>query len=223
MSLTTYKRTIGCVLSCLCLLTSVPTSAGPDANQCGLEYKVPLSTHFWTTLYDGYGSVTYDLEKGIVLSPKVSTSPWETHAALAFSNVSLLKNFRVTITATTEAQLRQNSTPNVWEVFWVLFNYVPTATGKATNYFILKPNGVELGIAYDNDLQTFLQTGPTTATALGVSNRIEIEKIDNRVVVYVNGVKVTDFTGAVIDAPGSIGLYSEDARVRITGYQVTPL
>ncbi len=201
-------------------INSVPTTPPPPPTTTGV---IPLSADRWTTVYNGYGSVSYDAQYGIVLSPKASTAPSETHAALTLANNLQLRNFRMSITATTERQLRLNSPPNPWEVFWIFFNYTPTSAGKNTNYFLLKPNGVELGKAFDGVGQTFLHTGPASASAIGASNRYDIEKIGNRITVSINGVKVTDFTGALYDVPGSIGLYSEDARVRITNVQVTPL
>ena len=58
---------------------------------------------------------------------------------------------------------------------------------------------------------------------MGASNKFDIEKIGNHVTVFINGEKVTDYTGAVFDVAGSIGLYTEDARVRVTNVQFTPL
>jgi len=123
----------------------------------------------------------------------------------------------------TEQQLRQNTAPNPWEVFWLFFNYNPTKNGKTTNYFLLKPNGVELGTAKNAVGQTFLQTGAAPAPAVGLANKIEIEKIGTRVRVWINGVLATDKTGGIVDVAGSIGLYSEDALVRVTNVQVTKL
>lgn len=185
-------------------------------------YAIPLTSNDWTTMYDGFGSVTYSTG-GIVMYPMSATSPSETHAALTLANISRLQNFRLKITAITEMQLRQNSPPNPWEVFWVLFNYNSTATGKNTNYFILKTDGVELGTATDSIGQTFLQTAPATISAVGQLNTFQIEKIDSSVTVSVNGTKVIDYTGAVFDTPGSIGLYTEDAGVKVTAVSVTPL
>lgn len=185
--------------------------------------STPLTAAYWTTVYDGYGSVTYDAAKGIVMAPQTSTTYDETHAALVLGKNATAKNFRLSVTGITEQQLRQNSSPNAWETLWIFFNYNPKGDGKDTNYFALKPNGVELGTAYQDLGQTFLYTGPTNATAVGVSNKFDIEKIGNHVTVSINGHVVTDFTGALVDVPGSIGLYSEDARVRITNVQFTPL
>lgn len=198
-------------------INSVPTAS---TDTTGI---IPLASGYWTTIYDGYGSVTYDPTNGIVLKPKAATSPTETHAALALANNLTPRNFRLSITATVEQQLRLNSPPNPWETFWIFFNYNQTSGGKKTNYFLLKPNGVELGTAYDAVGQTFLQTGSASATAIGASNTYDIEKVGNHVTVSINGQKVTDYTGAVYDVPGSIGLYSEDAQVRVTRLQVIPL
>lgn len=190
-------------------------SARPKPGGSKLQ-AVSLGADAWTTAYDGYGSVTYSTRYGITLEPQAATDPSITHAALTLANLPLTKNFRLSVTANTTNQLRLGSPPNFWEVFWLFFNYNSTDTGKSTNYFLLKPTGAELGTAFEGISQTFLQTGPSTATAIGVSNKFDVEKIDNHVTVSINGQKVIDFTGAVVDVPGSIGLYTEDARVQIT-------
>lgn len=185
-------------------------------------YTVPLTSNYWTTVYDGFGSVTYS-RGGILMYPMSATTPAESHAALTLANIGKLQNFRLTITAITEMQLRQNSPPNPWEVFWIFFNYNPAPDGKTTNYFVLKTNGVELGTASGSASQSFLQTAATTIPAVGQTNTFEVTKVDSHVTVSVNGIKVTDFTGAVFDMPGSIGLYTEDAGVKVTAVSVVPL
>lgn len=200
-----------------------PAPAPTPSSTVGVTTVVPTTSTAWTTVYNGYGAVAYDATAGIMMAPQVSTQPSETHAALTLANLPKMRNFRATITAKTEQQLRQNSAANAWEVLWLFFNYNPTTAGKDTNYFMLKPNGVELGTATQNIGQTFLQTGPATASALGVYNKFEIEKIDKRVRVWINGVLSVDYTGSIVDVAGSLGLYTEDARVRITNVQVTPL
>lgn len=185
--------------------------------------KVSTAASAWTTQYNGYGSVTYDQTAGIVLSPQVSTQPSETHAALTLANLPAMRNFRASMVVTTEQQLRVNSAPNPWEVFWLFFNYNSTRYGKNTNYFLLKPNGVELGVATDQVGQQFLQTGPAPAPAIALANKFDIEKIDGRVRIWINGALAVDQANGVLDVAGSIGLYSEDARVRVTDVQVTAL
>lgn len=199
--------------------TSTTSSSGTDST----VQTVPTTSGYWTTQYNGYGSVTYDATAGVGLNPKAPTIPSETHAALTLANNLQLRNFHLTITAITDKQIRLNSAPNSWETFWIFFNYLPTASGKSTNYFILKPNGVELGTAMDANGQTFLYTGPSNAQAIGMFNTYDIEKVGNHVTVSINGRQVANYTGAVLDVAGSIGLYSEDANVRVTKVQVTPL
>ena len=134
-----------------------------------------------------------------------------------------MRNFRASMTVTTEQQLRANTAPNAWEVFWLFFNYNPTATGKDTNYFMLKPNGVELGTATHQIAQTFLQTGPAPAPAFGLAYRLDIEKIGTRVRIWINDILAVDQAGGVLDIEGSIGLYTEDSRARISQVQVMKL
>lgn len=201
-------------------------STAPSTSSTGTTapmQSIPMTSGYWTTVYNGYGAVSYDATNGIVLAPKASASPSETHSALTLANNMQYRNFKMSITATTLQQLRTGSTPNPWEAFWIFFNYNPTNTGKSTNYFLLKPNGVELGTAVDAIGQTFLYTGGTNAIAIGSPNQYDIEKIGNHVTVSINGVKVTDFTGAIQDVPGSLGLYAEDSKVHIHSVQVTPL
>lgn len=205
--------------------TSTTSGAGTisSVDAGSAAQTVPTTSGYWTTQYNGYGTVTYDATKGIGLNPKAPTKASETHAALTLANNLQLRNFHLTVTATTDKQTRLNSAPNPWETFWIFFNYLPTASGKSTNYFLLKPNGVELGTAVDANGQNFLYTGAANAQAIGASNTYDIEKVGNHVTVSINGRKVTDYTGAVIDVAGSIGLYSEDSNVRVTKVQLTPL
>ena len=98
-----------------------------------------ISSRDWSTAYDGYGEVVYNGEKGVLMQPKTSTTSSETHAALVLTNLSNFTSFKLTCMANTIKQLRENSPPNAWEVFWLFFNYVPTSENeKNTNYFILK-------------------------------------------------------------------------------------
>ncbi len=209
-----------CVTAPLPVPTPTPTPTPAPAPTPSAS-TIPLSAASWVTEYDGYGSVTYDATNGIYLSPMASTQPSETHAALTLAAIAPMKDFHLVITASTDQQLRTGSTPNTWETFWIFFNYQPTATGKNTNYFTLKTNGVELGTATDLLGQTFLDTGSSTATAVGASNTFDIVKVGTHVKVMINGATVVDYTGALFDVAGSIGLYTEDARVHVTSVSVS--
>jgi Cys-rich repeat protein len=204
-----------CVASTTATTTTTTTTSTLPA--------ISLAASFWSTVFDGYGFIIYDAVNGIQMAPKASTQPSETHATLTLAQIPALKDFHLTATATTQKQLRTGSTPNTWETFWIFFNYQPTQSGKNTNYFVLKTNGVELGTATDVIGQQFLATGGTTAKAVGVANDFDIVKIGNHVTVKINGQTAVDYTGALFDVAGSIGLYSEDAQVLITSVRVTAL
>ncbi len=184
----------------------------------------------WTVLYEGFGNVELDEATGFLLEPKTATEPDETHAALILSNFDKedcpLQDFRLTVTAVTEAQLR--ATPNPWEVFWIFFNYQGDIDDKFTNYFILKTNGIELGRAFATEGQTFLETTEEPQLVVGNPNTYVLEKRGGKLDVWIDEVLVmsyesTDFPDALYDYPGLIGLYSEDARVRILSVLVESL
>src|SRR5436853_5434791 len=77
----------------------------------------------------------------LVLSPKVSTRPGETHAALALSNTSFSGDFTFRGRVQTVKQLRTGSPPNPWECVWIVWNY----QGDRFYYLSLKTNGWEIG------------------------------------------------------------------------------
>ncbi|EKD42505.1 MAG: hypothetical protein ACD_73C00132G0003, partial [uncultured bacterium] len=178
--------------------------------------------------YDGYGTVSFDAVNGIILQPKAATTPGETHAALALSKLTLqspMTNFKVTVRVTTEQQLR-TPTPNPWECFWIFFNYTIGPNGKKiTNYFTLKTNGIELGTAYDEVGQTFLVTNSTPTLKIGVANEIILTKLDQQLQITIDGKVALTYDGTTMPTPlintaGSIGLYTEDAKVRINAMSI---
>jgi hypothetical protein len=209
-------------------LTPSPTpSPTPTAST-----KIPLTSANWTTQYDGYGFVTYDTAtSSVVFAPKAATQPDETHAILLTSNkymASPIKDFRVTITLKNEAQLR-TPTPNAWECFWLFFNFNQTATTNAhTNYLVFKPNGVELGHAYGDIGQDYLYTKSSPQTPIGQTYTMVVEKRGGKLTAYLNGALVLSYDSAsaalpLYDDPGTIALYTEDARVRVYSVDVQPL
>lgn len=174
----------------------------------------------WNVIWEGYGSVTFS--DGIILEPAVSTSVNETHAALVLYQPWIndpVSDFSVTITYTLDEQLRIG-TPNPWETFWLFFNtvYDEGTNDVTTNYFILKPNGVELGIAYPDSVQEFLYTDDEPTLAEGESATVSITKSGQQLSVTIDGTLAFTYNGdteeiPLLDTPGTIGLYTEDARV----------
>ncbi|HEY5899286.1 MAG TPA: family 16 glycoside hydrolase [Burkholderiales bacterium] len=146
------------------------------------------------------------------LCPQVSTSPYETHAALvvsqgSFTDVSFSAGFE------TIQQLRTGSAPNAWESAWAIFDYTDN---QHFYYVAFKPNGWELGKAdpaYPG-AQRFLATGSTPVSAIGTEHSFDIQQTGNVLKVWLDGALLTTFTDN--ENPylsGKIGFYTEDAKV----------
>ncbi len=199
-------------------------SPSPDPSPTeSTDCTITLQTDSWEVLYDGYGEVILDEENGFLLEPEAVSDPNETKAALVTSINPAgcdFQDFRLTVVVTTEEQLR-TPTPNGWEVFWIFFNYQPEENlEKTTNYFIYKPNGIELGRAFDSIGQYFLFTDSEPTLTIGESNEFVLEKVGGNLTVWIDGTQVLNYSSttlpdALYDQPGSIGLYTEDARVVI--------
>ncbi|GAC1610355.1 MAG: hypothetical protein NVS3B26_16660 [Mycobacteriales bacterium] len=155
---------------------------------------------------DGAGAVT--------LAPATSTSPGETHAALARS-VASYGDVDVTTTMTTQTQLRTGSPANAWEVGWLLWHY---ADNSHFYYVSLKPTGLELGKedpAYPGAQRFLVTTG--TAYPIGSSHTVRVVQVSNAVTVYVDGAVAASFQD--VERPytsGNLGLYDEDSVANFT-------
>ena len=165
----------------------------------------------WTSVFHGYGRVT-GTDREVVLEPATAASAETTHGALVRTTASHHDpDFGITVR--TEKQLRAG-TPNPWEVGWVLWNY------RDNDHFYavaLKPNGWEVSKqdpAYPGN-QRFIATGEDRTFPIGRQYRVEVSHGGSGTTVAVDGRDLVTFTDA--DSPyrsGSIGLYTEDARVR---------
>jgi hypothetical protein len=190
-------------------------------------WKIPMTTKYWQTLYNGFGKVTYNSLLGIHLEPMASISPFETHAALVLSKSELPPRFRLEVQVTNERSLRENSPPNPWETFWLMFNYKGTASQKTTNYFAFKPNGIELGAAYDSVGQDFIYTADFPLMVWGVRNTLVITRDLNNLTVDVNGARVLvmPLTASqwLLQEKGFIGLYTEDAASQVHNVKLTTI
>jgi hypothetical protein len=153
------------------------------------------------------------------LESRAPVSPDETHSALVTSTSSWGDQTFSFVTTTLE-QLRIGSPPNPWEVAWVMFRFRDL---ENYYYFILKPNGYELGKKQGSDEQIFLATGTWPQLALGKRTRIQIQAQGARIRVFVGGTKIIDFTDPSPLDSGVVGLYEEDARVRFESVTIAPL
>jgi hypothetical protein len=157
------------------------------------------------------------------------SAPGTTAAALVTSKFTC-KDFIIEITAKTLSQLRQPN-PNPFEVFWIFFNYVIAPNGKKeANYFILKPNGVEIGTAKDELGQIFLSTENNPKLVLGMDTRYKLIKRGQKLSVHINNNHVKDFDYSnnipgkqLYNHNGKIGLYCEDAQVVVSTFNCIPI
>lgn len=173
----------------------------------------------WRVVFDGHGSVRPD-DGAVVLEPRSAASADVTHGGLVVTTQAYPAGTDLAITARTEEQLRQGE-PNPWEVAWVLWNYEDPEHFYAV---VLKPNGWEVSKqdpAYRGN-QRFLASGTEPRFPIGPGYRVEVEQTDGVMAVSVDGeplVEVTDTERPYTE--GSVGLYTEDARVRFEGLQTT--
>jgi hypothetical protein len=151
----------------------------------------------------------------VSLSSTIPTSPAETHSAL-ITTKRAWRDQTISFTTTTLGQLRAGSAPNVWEVGWVMFRFRDL---ENYYYFIVKPNGFELGKKHGSDAQIFLATGETARLVVGRPHRVWVQVRGARIRAAVDGVEVVDFTDPhPLLSPGSVGLYEEDSHVRFDSF-----
>lgn len=178
----------------------------------------------WTQVYNGYGQILN--ENGVLsMAPKASTQPSETHAPLVMNSTSW-GDYSFTVRMNTVSQLRTGSTPNAWEVGWVLFRMQDAGHSY---YFVQKPNGIELGkYIPEAPYQYFLATAETPKLALGTWNTYKVILKGANIKILINGTQVINYTDpgpaggkGPLWLSGKIGLYNEDAHVHYDDVVVT--
>lgn len=169
----------------------------------------------WFVQFGGWGTVGIESNSKndwLHLSPKAAKSADITHSALATTH-SFKTPLQFQSKITTVKQLRIGSTPNPWEVAWVVWDYTDN---EHFYYFIPKPNGWELGKrdpSYDGG-QRFLATG-NKKFPIGKAYVVKVlQDSSNKISVWVNNKKITSFTDTENPyTSGKVGIYSEDAHV----------
>lgn len=189
---------------------------------CTSWKTIKLNKNNWEVAYDGYGEVKFD--EGLKLMPKSALEKDKTHAALVLTKEMIsAKKFAIRINYANEKQLRSPAA-NPWEVFWLFFNYKKgTKSDKNTNYFIFKPNGTELGTAWGQVEQSFLSSDETAKAKVGETYELKLFRINDNVQAYINGKSVMNYKdkeNKLINQDGQIGLYTEDAQVKIKKVEV---
>jgi hypothetical protein len=191
------------------------TSAGPSANVLFVDrFATPrLDAQKWRYWW---GSIDVR-NRGAVLASPSPRRLSETRSALITTSRSW-RDFSFSVAMQPLRQLRLNDPGNTWETGWVFFRFRDL---ENYYYFILKPNGWELGKKHGSDAQIFLATGTSPRLAIGSSARIRVTAVGPRIRVWVGGVQILDFTDPKPLRRGSVGLYEEDARVRFGPVTVT--
>jgi hypothetical protein len=193
----------------------------------------------WFNKYSGFGtSGTVTIGSSSLTSsdnntvfyekPKTSTGPNETHAALTLTT-QVYEDLEIYIKVKTKQQLRQNFTPNPWEVAWLMWRY---QDDWHHYYFILKPNGVELGKKQNEnqaEAQIFLYTTNEPRLKINEWNTWYLKMLGNHIEIWLKMADdswqrvVNYYDDDPIIGEGKIGLYTEDANVQFDDVYISPL
>ncbi|MGW2254706.1 calcium-binding protein [Kitasatospora sp. NPDC001660] len=172
----------------------------------------------WRSVFNGHGE-NAGLHNGLSLFPKPSRTAEETHAGLIVSTQQY-QDMDLQARMRTVAQLR-TPTPNPWEVPWLVWAY---SDPEHFYYIILKPNGWELGKrdpAYPGG-QRFLATD-SERFPVGRWSGVKVAQRGAHLEVSVDGKDLVAYEDQ--EHPylgGSIGAYTEDARVVFSDIAVEP-
>lgn len=171
----------------------------------------------WAVRYTGYGQVTCNGQR-VTLEPKSAENMDITYGGLVHT-AGTCRDADFAMTVNTEAQVR-NGKPNVWEVGWVLWNFQSDTRFYAV---ALKPNGWEIS-KQDPDYpgnQRFLTSGDSPQFPIGQDYRVTVTQNDNGMTVTADGEELA--TVVDTDNPyreGSVGLYTKDARVHFSDFDL---
>lgn len=196
----------------------------------------------WVCRFTGFGTVGIQKDSAtgsnfMFLSPKVSTSPSETHGA-AVTTMNSYENFDLTLDVRTIKQQRQNSMPNNWETAWLLWNSIDNFHHYG---FLLKVRGFQME-KKDNDQQNdaaeiYLVTQSSPSVKLNTWQKWHVrvtgtETGTPHIEIWIDGVKIVDYIDNQPNIPrnsmtmlkgGHIVLYTEDAAVGFDNVNIQPL
>ncbi len=193
----------------------------------------------WFNKYNGFGmsgtvNITSSTATGndnntvFYEKPKTSVRPNETHAALTLTTQTY-EDVEIHLKVKTNKQLRQNSTPNPWEVAWIIWRY---QDDWHHYYFIFKPNGIELGKKQNEnhaEEQIFLYTANEPKLKIDEWNTWHIKMSGNHIEIWLKMADgtvqrvVNYYDNTRITGPGNIGLYTEDALVQFDDVYIASL
>jgi hypothetical protein len=154
-------------------------------------------------------------DRMITIAPKAAAAPDETHAAFVVSR----DTFQNSVTFEGETfigkQLPIGSQANPWETAWLVWHY----TDNDHFYYIaLKTNGWELGKhdpAYPGG-QRCLASGDDIRFTTGAWYGFRVDQHGATMTVALDGKEIVTFADReAAYTGGKLGIYSEDARVRL--------
>ena len=194
----------------------------------------------WFNKYNGFGASGAVIVTPLITAPttnnntvffekpKSSTNPNETHAVLTLTTQTY-DDVEMQLKVKTNEQLRQNSTPNPWEVAWIMWRF---QDDWHHYYFIFKPNGIELGKKQNENQaeeQIFLYTANEPQLNINEWNTWHMKMSGNHIEIWLKMAdgswqSVVDYhDNAPILGPGNIGLYTEDAHVHFDDVYIAPI
>lgn len=184
-----------------------------DAAPTGRSWSERTGYGPWSSVHNGFGSTRVeDTSQGrrLWLAPRAAADASETFSSLVRS-VRSFANVDLTVGFETLAQLRRPR-PNPWEVAWVIWAY---RDNDHFYYFILKPNGWELGKedpAYRGK-QRFLASSSARRFPIGAWYRLRVQHVGDEIAVWIGDRLAVRFRDRQRPyRSGAVALYVEDAR-----------
>lgn len=184
-----------------------------DAAPAGESWAERARYGPWYSVHNGFGFTRVEETsqgRRLWLSPRAPAETTETFSSLvrsvrSFGDVELAVGFK------TIAQLRRPQ-PNAWEVAWVIWHYTDN---DHFYYFIVKPNGWELGKedpAYRGK-QRFLASSSSQRFPVGTWYRVRVRQVGDEISVWIDDRLATTFRDRQRPyRKGAVALYVEDAR-----------
>ena len=187
----------------------------------------PAQPSQWYSVFNGYGTnaVTGSGDQQVItLSPARARTRHSTHAALVLGR-SWYQDFVVTANVRTIRQLRSGAAgrPNPWEVGWVVWHYTSNQhfyalTLEQRGWLLSKQDPKYPGG------ERFLASGELPRFPLGITHRVRIVQIGNRITVSADGHVLSQFTDTRHPyLTGAFGVYSEDAVASFGHIRLSPL
>ena len=184
-----------------------------DASPTGVSWLEATRYGPWYSVHNGFGFTRVENTsqgRRLWLSPRAPTAVSETFSSLVRS-VRSFGDTDMTLGFQTLAQLRRPQ-PNPWEVAWAIWRY---QDNDHFYYFIVKPNGWELGKedpAYPGR-QRFLASSSGHRFPVGVWYRLRVRHVGDEIAVWIDDRLVVRFRDRQRPyRAGAVALYVEDAR-----------